>query len=274
MADSAKRRRALERQRQQRQQARRAERAARRRRNALLGGALALVVVVVGATLLATGVLGGEDETTASTGDNSQEDTDPASASGACAYREAGEPAVPDIGLPPELTGKAPKARTATLTLNGSPVKVQLESAAAPCTVHSFAFLAGSDYFDGTECHRLTTSDSLKVLQCGDPTGSGSGGPGYEFDNENTDGASYPAGTVAMANSGPDTNGSQFFLVYGDSDLPPKYTVFGHITDGLDVVTGIADAGTDNGSEDGAPAEPVTLDDVTTAAANLDEDSQ
>jgi peptidyl-prolyl cis-trans isomerase B (cyclophilin B) len=107
------------------------------------------------------------------------------------------------------------------------------------------------------------------VLQCGDPTGTGSGGPGYQFGEENlpADGQNnYPAGTVAMANAGTGTNGSQFFLVYEDSELPPEYTVFGQITQGLDVLAGIAAQGTADGSEDGTPKQPVTLDDLVTAA--------
>ncbi len=260
MANSAKRRRALERQRRERQQERRAQTAARRRRTAIGVGIGAIVAILAAVGLAAAGVFDGGD------------DTQQAGDSAACEYRETDSAAVPDIGLPDAPQGSA-DAGTATLSVNGSPVTIELEPDAAPCTVHSFDFLAAADYFDDTTCHRLTTSDSLQVLQCGDPTGSGSGGPGYEFDNENTDGAEYSAGTVAMANSGPDTNGSQFFLVYGDSDLPPDYTVFGHVTDGLDVLTTIADEGTDNGSDDGAPAESVTIDDVTTAAANMDEDS-
>ena len=93
---------------------------------------------------------------------------------------------------------------------------------AAPCTVGSFAHLAANGFFDATSCHRLTTSETLKVLQCGDPTGSGSGGPGYQFGVENTEGATYPAGTVAMARGDdPGSNGSQFFIVYGDSNCQP-----------------------------------------------------
>ncbi len=272
VAKSAKRRRELARQRAQRQQERRAGRAARRRRVTIVVSAVAAVAVITVISLVASGVIGGGDDVVAAP--DSSSDTTPASSTEGCEYRESGSPAVPDVGLPAEFTGDQAQASTATVTLNGSPVTIQLEPAAAPCTVHSFAHLAAADYFDATTCHRLTTSDTLKVLQCGDPTGSGSGGPGYEFDNENTDGATYTAGTVAMANSGPDTNGSQFFLVYDDSDLPPDYTVFGHITDGLDVLTTIAEAGTDNGESDGAPAEPVTLDDVTTTAANPDEDAQ
>lgn len=270
MAQSAKqRRRELARQHYERQQARRAEEAQKRRKIGIVVGAVIAVVALVMGTLLVSGALGGDDEAPVASGsDGSPSASAPAdAAAGICDYRAAGESAVPDLGTPPAIDPAAlttPLPTTATLTINGAPVTVTLDTG-APCTVNSLAFLAGAGYYDGTSCHRLTTSDSLKVLQCGDPTGSGSGGPGYEYDNENTDGATYPAGTVAMANAGANTNGSQFFLVYGDSQLPPDYTVFGQITTGLDVITGIADGGTDNGSTDGAPIQPVTLDSVTTA---------
>ncbi|TDD68346.1 peptidylprolyl isomerase [Jiangella aurantiaca] len=265
MAQSAKqRRRELARQHYERQRARRAAETQKRRKIGIVVGAVIVAVALVMGTLLVSGALGGDDDPVAA-------GSDPApsadAATGTCDYRAAGESAVPDLGTPPAIDPAAlttPLPTTATLTINGAPVTVTLD-AGAPCTVNSLAFLAAAGYYNGTTCHRLTTSDSLKVLQCGDPTGTGSGGPGYEYDNENTDGATYPAGTVAMANAGANTNGSQFFLVYGDSQLPPDYTVFGQITTGLDVITGIADAGTDNGSEDGAPITPVTLDSVTTA---------
>lgn len=272
MAQSAKqRRRELARQHHERQEARRVADAQQRRRIGIVVGAVVVAVALVIGTLLISGVLGGDDESPVAAGSDSEPSTDASApadaAAGPCTYRAAGESAVADLGTPPALDPAAPATpppTTATLTLNGAPVVVTLD-AGAPCTVNSLAFLAGAGYYDGTTCHRLTTSGSLKVLQCGDPTGSGSGGPGYEYDNENTDGATYPAGTVAMANAGANTNGSQFFLVYEDSQLPPDYTVFGQITTGLDVITGIAEAGTDNGLEDGAPIEPVTLDSVTTA---------
>ncbi len=116
-----------------------------------------------------------------------------------------------------------------------------MDNGKTPCTVNNFTSLAKQGFFDNTNCHRLTTSAELGVLQCGDPTGTGTGGPGYRFPNEYptnqyrlTDPALktpvlYPRGTLAMANSGPGTNGSQFFLVYKDSQLPPTYTVFGTI---------------------------------------------
>ncbi|WP_116948836.1 peptidylprolyl isomerase [Jiangella endophytica] len=265
MAQSAKqRRRELARKHVERQQARRAADTVRKRKIGIVVGTVIVAVALVMGTLLVSGALGGDDDPVAAGSDSTPS---PGAAAGPCAYRAAGESAVPDLGTPPGVDPAAlttPLPTTATLTINGAPVTVTLD-AGAPCTVNSLAFLATAGYYDATSCHRLTTSETLKVLQCGDPTGTGSGGPGYEYDNENTDGATYPAGTVAMANGGPNTNGSQFFLVYGDSQLPPDYTVFGQITTGLDVITGIADAGTDNGLEDGAPITPVTLDSVTTA---------
>ena len=105
------------------------------------------------------------------------------------------------------------------------------------------------------------------MLQCGDPSGTGSGGPGYTFKDENLEGATYPKGTVAMANSGPNTNGSQFFLVFTDTQLPPSYTPFGRITSGLDVLDKVAKGGVDGTGGDGAPKIPVQLQKVTVAAS-------
>nr|WP_246461943.1 peptidylprolyl isomerase [Nocardia transvalensis] len=162
----------------------------------------------------------------------------------------------------PGMTIDAGFPYTATLQTNCGAVTLDLEASKAPHTVNSFAFLSGEQYFDHTRCHRLTT-DGIFVLQCGDPTGTGSGGPGYKFGDENLEGAVYPAGTVAMANAGPNTNGSQFFLVYADSQLPAKYTPFGRITAGMDVLQNIAAGGTKDGSSDGAPATDIVLESVT-----------
>lgn len=182
-------------------------------------------------------------------------------ADGTCDYTATDD--ADGVGLPP---ADPIAASSATITLDGEAVTVELLPNEARCTVGSLAHLAAQDYFDGTPCHRVTTSATLKVLQCGDPSGTGRGGPGYEFGLENVDDARYPAGTVAMARSAgdPESNGSQFFLVYDNSELPPDYTVFGKITDGLDVLTNIAERGTADGSDDGEPAEPVTLDDLVT----------
>jgi peptidyl-prolyl cis-trans isomerase B (cyclophilin B) len=152
-------------------------------------------------------------------------------------------------------------------------IGLQLDNAKAPCTVNSFASLAQQGFFNDTPCHRLTTAPGLAVLQCGDPTGLGTGGPGYGFFNEyptdqypqNDPGARqpvlYPRGTVAMANTGqPGSNGSQFFLVYRDSQLPPQYTVFGTIDEtGLATLDKIAEAGVAGGDEDGKPAVDVRV---------------
>lgn len=179
-----------------------------------------------------------------------------------CAYPTDGQAAKP--ATPPPAAEPDTGSVTATIALPAGSVTVALDRAATPCTVGSFVHLAQSGYFDGTRCHRLTTG-SLAVLQCGDPSGTGGGGPGYSFADETNASMTYPAGTLAMANAGPDTNGSQFFLVYADSELPPKYTVFGHITGGLPVLTTIAAAGVQGGGSDGTPAAPVTISKVTIA---------
>ncbi len=127
------------------------------------------------------------------------------------------------------------------------------------------AYLAAKGFFNGTNCHRLTTQ-GIFVLQCGDPKGNGTGGPGYEIPDENlpASGANnYPAGTVAMANSGPNTNGSQFFIVYKDTTLPPDYTVWGKVSSGMDVVDKVAAAGVQGGAMDGPPALPITIETAT-----------
>lgn len=132
----------------------------------------------------------------------------------------------------------------------------------APMTVAIMTFLAQKKYFDQTECHRVTTA-AFYVLQCGDPTATGSGGPGFKFADENlpktTTNNIYKAGTVAMANSGPDSNGSQFFIVYKDSPLPAKYSVWGRVTQGLPIVKAIANAGTTTGTADGKPRQRVVI---------------
>lgn len=190
-----------------------------------------------------------------------------------CQYPASPAPAAKAVK--PPRTGKIPTdpaTVSVSMATNQGNIGLLLANNESPCTVNSFASLVGQKYFDKTPCHRLTTSPSLSVLQCGDPTGKGTGGPGYQFANEypsdqHSDGdrasqqpVLYPRGTLAMANAGPNTNGSQFFLVYRDSQLPPNYTVFGKIQDdGLGVLDKIAKAGVVGGKEDGAPSEPVTI---------------
>jgi len=180
-----------------------------------------------------------------------------------CDYPDAGP--LPDKQVNKPSTD-APKLGQVPMTISTSAgdLKVTLDSDATPCTVNSFRSLAEQGYFDNTNCHRLTTPMSgISVLQCGDPTGSGSGGPGYSFADELTGKETYGAGTLAMANAGPDTNGSQFFIVYGDSQLSPDYTVFGKLdADSIKIVQAIGAKGTDTGAPDGAPKEPVTIESV------------
>ena len=133
-----------------------------------------------------------------------------------------------------------------------------LDATKAPLTVNSFVYLARYHYFDSTPCHRIITGF---VIQCGDPTGSGSGGPGYSFADELPAAGAYKIGSLAMANSGPNTNGSQFFVISGAQGvaLPPQYSLFGQVTSGLDVVTKLDAAG----SAGGTPSTKVTIDKVT-----------
>ncbi len=157
-------------------------------------------------------------------------------------------------GLPPFTPKKAARAYVARMHTTQGLIVIRALTAKAPCTTFSFRFLAGHKYYNGTHCHRLTIK-GIFVLQCGDPTGTGSGGPGYKFNDENLTGATYPAGTVAMANAGPNTNGSQFFFVWKNTALPPDYTPFAVVTRGLNVLKKIAAAGDDsqNGPGDGYP---------------------
>lgn len=136
-----------------------------------------------------------------------------------------------------------------------------LDRRAAPCTVASFVSLVRQKFYDGTPCHRLTTPASgISVLQCGDPTGTGTGGPGYTIPDELTGTEKYTPGVLAMANTGaPNSGGSQFFIVYADTPLPPKYTVFGTVSKGLDVVDAVAAKGVAGGGADGAPALPIRI---------------
>lgn len=183
-----------------------------------------------------------------------------ASADG-CAYPAAGQAERPVSAPAPgdEPTGDV----SAVLQTSAGEIPLTLTADRTPCTVGSFVSLAEQQYFDDTPCHRLTTQ-GIFVLQCGDPSGTGTGGPGYRFADELDGSETYPAGTVAMANAGPGTNGSQFFLVYEDTELPPNYTVFGSLApEGLEVVRTIAADGTATGGGDGAPATPVTITGVT-----------
>jgi len=196
---------------------------------------------------------------------------------GRCSYPDSGAAAAKKAEKPP-ADPPADEPAMVMIDTSAGDIRVTLEAAQAPCAVNSLVSLADQGYFDGTRCHRLTTQGAF-VLQCGDPSGTGRGGPGYSFADElvpndprlqpcgsegGQDYCTYNVGTVAMANAGPDTNGSQFFLVYGNSKFPPAYTVLGHMdAAGLKVVKDVAAKGIDPataaGPGDGAPAELVTI---------------
>lgn len=221
--------------------------------------ALPAVLLTVSLGLTACG---GDDDTAGDAGSATSPDAS-SSTGGSCDYPTDG---TSSEATPPPAEPTVSGEESATIELTQGTVEATLDAASAPCTVGSFVSLAEQGYFDDTVCHRLTTADSgIAVLQCGDPTGTGTGGPGYTIPDELSGDETYPAGTLAMANTGqPDTGGSQFFIVYGDTPLPPQYTVFGTIdAAGLKVVEEIGAAGTADGGPDGAPKSEVTIEKVT-----------
>jgi peptidyl-prolyl cis-trans isomerase B (cyclophilin B) len=237
----------------ERQIARRAAAARRRRQwQAGIGGAVALTLLVL-AVIWKTGGFDPEKIPAAQCSWTSIDAAD----------------GVKDVGKPRTNDVVTNGVKTMSVALTQGTVTVKLDPSKAKCTVESFTYLAGKKFFDDTKCHRMLNAS---LLQCGDPSGTGSGGPAYRFPDENNPPAAapstdpsadpsaaadtnvlYPAGTVAMANSGVDTNGSQFFLVFKDIKLPPNYTVFGTIVGGMDVLTKIGADGTQPGA-DGAPS--------------------
>ncbi|TQR84710.1 peptidylprolyl isomerase [Mycobacterium hodleri] len=277
----------------ERQLERRAAQERKRRLFTIIGSA-AGVVLVIGA-VVATVILTSKDSDTQASADtpsptSAAEPTPPPGGSGLppfvapadlgadCQYPASqGEPASKKNN--PPRSGKVPTEPaqiSASMETSAGNLGLQLDNAKAPCTVNSFASLAQQGYFNDTPCHRLTTSPGLSVLQCGDPTGKGTGGPGYGFVNEYPTNqyrpddpalqspVIYPRGTLAMANTGaPGSNGSQFFLVFKDSQLPPNYTAFGTIdATGLATLDKIAAGGVvpgDRGADDGAPKTPVQI---------------
>jgi peptidyl-prolyl cis-trans isomerase B (cyclophilin B) len=279
VAGKKERQRKLARERYARQQARRSQRAQRVRKLSIIVG-VCVAVVALGAGSYVAFAGGGSKTPSAAavtptptpTPTSAPTPTPSASATPStvaeparhCVYTPSGTPARKD-GVPPAKPRYKGKSYQATVKTNRGTIVLDLFDSKATCTVNSFLYLASKGYFNNTPCHRLTTA-GIFVLQCGDPTGTGSGGPGYKFANENTAGAQYTQGTVAMANAGPGTNGSQFFLVYRNSTtLPANYSLFGKIVSGLGIIQNVAKAGSDNanGQGDGHPKEKVTIESVT-----------
>ena len=242
--------------RRERQAAARAEAARKRRKQRLqvLGGGGALVAVVAIVFVVVALVHNGGDKK-----DNPNAAPSPAATADQtgvppgqfrCLYEDSPNPVAAggrNVGKPPELAENT-TPQYATIATNHGTISLELDAKSAPCTVNSFVFLAQHGYYDNTSCHRLldTEAESLTyaVLQCGDPTGTGQGGPGYKFADEALAGARYAKGVIAMANAGPNTNGSQFFMMFKDSSFDPNYTPFGHILSGVDVIEKIAKGGT------------------------------
>jgi peptidyl-prolyl cis-trans isomerase B (cyclophilin B) len=245
--------------RRERQAAARAEAARKRRKQRLqvLGGGGALVAVVAIVAVVVSLVHGGGSSNDAAKNPNAIPSPAPtADQTGVppgqfrCIYQDSPNPVAAgarNVGKPPELAENT-TAQYVTMTTDHGTIQLELDAKSAPCTVNSFVFLAQHGYYDNTTCHRLldTSADSLTyaVLQCGDPTGTGQGGPGYKFADEALTGARYAKGVIAMANAGPNTNGSQFFMMFKDSSFDPNYTPFGHILSGVDVIEKIAKGGT------------------------------
>ena len=268
MVSQEQRRRQLAREKFLRQQQRRTD--ARRKakmRNSVIASVLA-VVVIGSVALYTSGVMKNDDKANASA-DVTPSASATSKAPDPCAKAAKGSVKKLSWKKEPSVTIDKSADYTMKLATTCGEIDIAMKASAAPHTVNSFDFLAGKGYFDHTKCHRLTTN-GIYVLQCGDPTAAGSGGPGYTLPDENLKDKTlknniYPAGTVAMANTGQKhTGGSQFFLVYQDSQLPPSYTPFGTLTtSGMKVLKKIAAAGENTGQGDGAPNATVVINKAT-----------
>jgi cyclophilin family peptidyl-prolyl cis-trans isomerase len=272
--------------RQSRLEAQEAEQASARRKRLIIRGAILLVVFIAGAFVVSQ-VFGSDDDddTAVSTG------TTAAGASTTAASTEttAGSTATTASTIPGgAITGETPcppadgsaerittfeqappmcidpaKSYTAAVKTNFGDFTIELDAEQAPNTVNNFVVLSRYHYYDGVSCHRVVPNF---VIQCGDPDGTGAGGPGYQFDDELPEEGQYELGSLAMANSGPNTNGSQFFVISGPdgTQLPPQYSLFGQVTEGLDTTVATIAA---LGQADETPSEPVQIESVTITEA-------
>lgn len=270
----------------ERQLERRAERSRRNRQYAVIASAVS-VVLVIGLVILITVLSGDDDDTTPAAPipstaveqpTNPPTETAPAPSRSEplpgevdCQYLPSGPPAKP-VNPPPGGSTTTQGTVEVTLETSAGTIPLNLNRAQAPCTVASFLSLAQQGFYNDTPCHRMVTSPGLGVLQCGDPSGQGNGGPGYSVPDEVAPDVSYGRGYIAMANSGtPNSGGSQFFMIFGDADAlnaNPVYTVFGSVSEeGLTVLDEIAAKGHDGSMEPspggGVPNEPVTITSAT-----------
>ncbi|HEY6737732.1 MAG TPA: peptidylprolyl isomerase [Actinopolymorphaceae bacterium] len=286
MVSKKQRRRQLARQKWERQQARRAERARRLRRRGIIVGAVLGVALVILAGWGLIQMFGGDDTATAAqdspSSRPSSSPTPPAepstsaptatpaprpSKAGECLYVERTGADQKSVGLPPRKPSIGGSAQ-ARLETSAGTITVALDGKAAPCGVNSFAFLAQKNLYDKTTCTGLTAEPAdTRALECGDPTGSGAGGPGYIFASENTE-AKVPAGKLVLADGG-DRNGSRFMITYAPSTFERPVTVIGTVESGLDAVQKAAKDGFAEGSEVegvGRPKNSVVIEDVEVAA--------
>jgi peptidyl-prolyl cis-trans isomerase B (cyclophilin B) len=282
----------------ERQLARRAERARRRKQLTIAGSVLGVVIVVAAGVSIYYLTRGDDHSSNAASSSTTTTDASlsntpkaapppaakPKPATVSCVYRDGGQASKP-VHKPDKTQVSTAGSPKVSINSTQGPIGITLNPAESPCTVNSFVNLIDQHFYDNAPCHRLST-EGLQMLQCGDPTGTGQGGPGYEFNNEYpTDqyGPADPAaqnpvlykrGVVAMANAGTDsktgdgTNGSQFFLIYGDSPLPPQYTIFGTVDQaGLATLDKVAKAGDDHSMDSsaggGKPNLPITFTSVT-----------
>lgn len=275
MSSIKDRQRAAARARLEREMAERAATARKRRQTlAIVGGGLALLLVAAGTVWLVVALDDGKKPATASAA--------PGTAN--CAWnpeQSGGGAKVKDVGTPPTNVPNVGN-RVMTIDTNLGPIKAKLDLSKVPCTGASFTYLGSKKFFDNSKCHRLVT-EGIKVLQCGDPfaTGAGyrdtdgTGGPSYRFAEENLpkdQKPTYPEGVIAMAKTQePSSTGSQFFIVYADTELDPAYTVLGTITEGLNLVKDVAAAGDDGAfasqAGGGHPKKEVVIKTLTVAAA-------
>jgi peptidyl-prolyl cis-trans isomerase B (cyclophilin B) len=288
LAGNPERERRRARERYERQRAARLEKQRRNRKRAGIGVAVLCVLGLIAGVSVA--LIGGGGTSVASPKSTAKA-TASASASASattsaaavtepaqhCSYTSATAGTVVKASLP-TASPDYKAAYTASINTNLGPIKIDLLNSKATCTVNSFVHLASDDFWNNTQCHRVSDSEGLYMLQCGDPTAKaseklscssttlGTGGPGYEFASENLTGATYPAGTLAMANTGTaDSNGSQFFLVFKATSLPASYTPFGTITSGLNILQNVGKAGTtcSYSAGGGVPKEKVIIDSVS-----------
>jgi cyclophilin family peptidyl-prolyl cis-trans isomerase len=265
-------RRHLERQLQRRQE----QDAAQKRRMliATIAGSLILVVVVVVVVIAVTNDNGTKPAAAGSSSASSSASAFVSSkTTGPCGYTSADlaqNPNLKNTGFPPDPKPSPTKTIVADFGTNRGTIQVTFDGKAAPCNVQSLAYLIGKTFYNNTPCPRAV-DQGIYVLQCGDPTGTGSGGPSYTVKDENLAAAKYTAGAMAMANGGPNTNGSQFFFITKDSSkgLAKSYTVVGHVTKGLDILQKVVAGGNDGSNQAGGGKPKLPLGFTTVKIASV-----